>query len=73
MFLSFFKQKITDIRSNTVPTTTVVAAIYDHPACPELLGQFQQISLPELIDTVSHMRSYSSPLDILPASLLTRL
>ncbi len=62
-------QKITDIRSNTVPTTTV-AVIYDHPACPELLIQFQQISLPELMDSVSHMCSSSSPLDILTTSLL---
>ena len=64
------KTKILDIRTNIVPTTTVIPNIAEHPACPILLSNFQQVSLPELIDTVSHMHSSSSPLDILPTSFL---
>ena len=68
LFLSFFIDKVNNIRSNITPPTALTP-----PPCPPLvpsLCQFRTISLEELIPIVSHMHPSTSPGDTIPTSLL---
>lgn len=66
-FLSFFVDKIRDIRASIIPTATPISA---YPTRPSILDRFSLISLQDLTDLVGSMKSSSSPVDILPTFLL---
>ncbi len=62
-FLTFFVDKIRDIRLNIVPS------LYDPsvpPICTSILYQFEPVTLPFLQDIVGQLKPSGSALDVLP-------
>ena len=66
-FLSFFLDKVNNIRSNIIPPSTTIAVL---PPPISSLSQFSLISSEDLSRIVSHMHPSSSPADSIPTTLL---
>ena len=67
MFLSFFINKITNIRNSIVPLTTPTVTV----VCPTPppLSEFNQISIAHLTKILSKMHPSSCPLDVIPFTI----
>lgn len=66
-FLLFFVNKVADVRASISPSLSPL------PTCParhSTLNCFAPISLQDLIDIVNSMKRSSSPLDVIPTSIL---
>ena len=66
MFLSFFLNKISNIRNSILPP---IAPIVVRPTSTPLLLEFSQVSLEYLSEIVSKMHPSSSPLDFIPTTI----
>ena len=66
-FLSFFVDKIRGVRASIIPSFLPLST---QAFRPSILDSFSPISMQELTDLVRSMRSSSSPVDILPTSVL---
>ncbi len=70
LFLSFFINKISDIRSRISPCGALES---NYPSCAPILSNFSPVSWEQLTATVSRMCPSTSPLDIVPTFLKTFL
>ncbi len=70
MFLSYFNDKAASVRKSVIPDFT--HQDISHPQCATF-DRFHPIALSELLETLSHMRVTSSPLDILPTKFLLKV
>ncbi len=69
-FLSYFNDKVESIRASITPSAYFSDVFYSQK---EIFSQFYPITLPELLDVVSHTRVSTSPLDVIPSRFLAQV
>ena len=70
--MSFFVDKVASVRASITPSSSIIPLPIPFKRSP-ILNCFLPISLHELTEIVSSMRISSSPLDILPTTLLKQV
>ena len=66
-FLAFFVNKVMNVRSSIIPSSSPHVTC---PVSPPQLCTFSPVTLKNLKDVVSSMKTSSSPFDVLPTSML---
>ena len=74
LFLSYFNNKVESIRASITPSASFSDAFSDaFYSQKDILNQFFPLTLPELLDVVSHTRMSICPFDVIPSRFLSQV